>query len=86
MFLPPHLTSKSKNVRSRSIWLMLNDKVTISEADITFYAEFNYFVPMTVQEGETQIKIAILFLEKLTPRRGIASAAYYQTKQLLSQY
>ena len=80
MFLPLLLTAESKKDRSRSIWLILNNKVTISEADIVFYAEFDYFTPMTVQEGETQIKIAILLLEKLTSRRGIASAAYCQAK------
>ena len=41
---------------------------------------------MTIQEGETQIEIAILPLEKLASRRGIASAAYCQAKQILSQY
>ena len=86
IFSPLRLTSESKKDRSRNIRWMLNDKVSISEADIAFDAEFDYFLPMTVQEGETKIKMAILFLEKLTTKRGIASSAFFHAKWILNQY
>ena len=74
MFSPLQLTSESKKDRLRNIRLMLSDKFSISEANIVFYAELDYFVPMTVQEGETQIKMTIPFLEEITTKRGIASS------------
>ena len=86
MFSPLQLIFESKKDRSRNIRLMLNDKVSISEANIVFYAQFDYVVPMTMQEGKTQIEMAILLLKKLTTKRGIKSSAYLHAKRILNHY
>ena len=62
MFFPPRLTMESKKDRTCNIKLTLNEKVSINEEGVNIYAEYNSFVPATVHEEDTQLKIDVIFL------------------------
>jgi hypothetical protein len=52
---------------------------------VRFYATLGYYVPTTISDAETQLKMAVLLLEALTSRQSKATDGYNRGLEILSK-
>ena len=79
-------TADCKKDCCQSLHLTLAEKNSIMAEDINLYADFRYFVPSTMEEGQTQLEIAILLFNQLMVYKGIASRACCYARSIMHSY
>ena len=77
MFGPKNFDSEMTREREDCFRQMMGD-AEATQKQIDRLAKRDLFFPKEVHELQTQLETAIFLIEKLTTKRGIASAAYHK--------
>lgn len=87
MFSPlKHRKANDKRDRIRNIKGTFGKEGALDDEAIDFYATLDYFIPTSVSDAETQLEMAVLLLEALTHRQGIAIDGYNRGLDIISQH
>ena len=87
MFSPlKHRKANDKRDRIRNIKGTFGKEGVLDDEAIDFYATLDYFVPTSVSDAETQLEMAVLLLESLTHRQGIAIDGYNRGLDIIGKH
>jgi hypothetical protein len=87
MFSPLRVQKPTdKKDRIRNIKGTFGKEGSLDDEAIDFYATLDYFVPMSLSDAETQLELAVLLLEKLTHKKGIAIDGYLSGLDIIAKH
>ena len=87
MFSPLRVQKPTdKKDRIRNIKGTFGKEGSLDDEAIDFYATLDYFVPISLSDAETQLKLAVLLLEKLTHKKGIAIDGYLSGLDIIAKH
>jgi len=87
MFSPlKHRKPTDKKDRIRNIRGTFGKEGSLDDEAIDFYATLDYFVPMSLNDAETQLEMAVHLLEALTHRQGIAIDGYLRGLDIIGKH
>jgi hypothetical protein len=86
MFAPlKHRKPLDKKDRVRNIRGTFGKEGALDDEAVDFYAILDYFVPTSISDAETQLKMAVHLLEALTHRQGIAIDGYLWGLEIITK-
>jgi hypothetical protein len=87
MFLPlKHHKPINKKDQVQNIKGTFGKEGSLDDEAVNFYATLDYFVPTSLSNAETQLKMAVHLLEALTHRQGIAIGGYLWRLDIIAKH